>query len=178
MNNEETNTNRSAEEHTSEPKKEVRSRNWPVGDIMISLFFLAYASFMFVGALNFTTRAQMGKITSPKFTPILLSTLVVIFSITLIIATLRKHRGISIPGWFREVFTDERMQRSFILVGIMTVYIVLIGIVDFLIINLLYFLVVYSYLKIGRWTRIIIYSAACTVIVAIIVPYVFNMPTP
>ncbi|MCF7944302.1 MAG: tripartite tricarboxylate transporter TctB family protein [Spirochaetia bacterium] len=180
MNKDNTDNNLSAleNEYTDEEKKEIRSKNWPVGDIMISLLFIAYALFMFIGALNFTTRAGMGRITSPKFTPILLSILVFILCMVLIILTLKRFKGFSILGWFRDVFTDKRMQRSFTLAGFMTAYIIFIGIINFILINLVYFLVIYSYLKIGNWVKIILYSVACTLIVAVIVPYVFNMPAP
>lgn len=172
------NANQSIEKQNDSTKKLNRSKNWPTGDIMIAIFFLVFAVLMLVGAVNFTSRPQMGRLTSPKFTPILLSILVIIFCVALIVVTLKKNRGLSVSGWFKEVFSDQQMRRSMVLIAMFTVYIVLVGLLDFTLVNAVFFLVIYSYLKIGGWIRIIIYSAVSAAVVSVLVPLLFNMPTP
>lgn len=172
------NADQSIQGQNDSPKKPNRSKNWPTGDIMIAIFFLVFAVLMLVGAVNFTSRPQMGRLTSPKFTPILLSILVMIFCVALIAITLKKNAALSVSGWFKEVFSDEQMRRSLVLIAMFTIYIVLVGILDFVVVNGVFFLVMYSYLKIGGWLRIVIYSAVSTVVVSVLVPLLFNMPTP
>jgi len=161
-----------------EQKEEVRSENWPVGDILISIVFIAYSVFMFVGARGFPRHGQMTFVTGPWFTPMLLSSVVGILCVALIVRTLIKFRKLSAVGWVREVFADERMQRSLALAVIIGVYVGLIAVVHFTIVNLVFFLVVFFYLKIGSRLQIVIYSVASTLVVAHIVPYIFNLPVP
>ena len=165
-------------EIATEEKKEVRDKNWPVGDYMIAIFFAAYAIFMFVGAYYFPSRARMGVLTSAKFTPMLLSVLVLILCAVMALRTRTKFGRLSISGWFQSVMSDERMRRSFTLMGMIGIYILLIGILPFSIINLVFFLVIYFYLKIGTRLRIVLYSIISSAVVSYLVPYIFNMPTP
>lgn len=162
----------------AEQKQEVKDKNWPVGDYMIAVLFIAYAVFMFVGAYHFPSRARMGMLTSAKFTPMLLSTLVVILCVVMVIRTRVKFGRLSISGWFHGVMADERMRRSYVLMVMIGVYILLIGIIPFFIINLVFFLVIYFYLKIGTWKRIVLYSVISSAVVSYLVPYVFNLPVP
>jgi hypothetical protein len=159
-------------------KKNRYSENWSGGDIVFGILIIIYAILMFIGAMHFPHRAQMGIITSAKFTPMLLSILMIILCCTLIIVTIRKYGSVSIAGWFKEIVSDETMRRSFILIIMIGLYILLIGRIHFIIINILYFFVMYYYLKIGSWKMIILYSVASGLFVSVVVPNVFQMPLP
>jgi len=96
----------------------------------------------------------------------------------MVIRTRVKFGRLSISGWFHGVMADERMRRSYVLMVMIGVYILLIGIIPFFIINLVFFLVIYFYLKIGTWKRIVLYSVISSAVVSYLVPYVFNLPVP
>lgn len=161
-----------------EQKEELRSKNWPVGDILVSIVFIAYSVFMFVGALGFPRHGQMTFVTGPWFTPMLLSSVVVILCMVIIVRTVLKSGRLSLVGWMREVSTDERMRRSLVIAVVIGIYVGLIGVVHFTVVNLVFFLVVFFYLKIGSRIRIVVYSLAGTLLVGHLVPYIFNLPVP
>lgn len=158
--------------------KQERIKNWPVGDIVIATLVIIYAIFMFIGALYFPHRARMGFITSAKFTPMLLSILIIILCCILIFRTIRTYGKVSMINWWKELIADETMKRSLFLIIIIGLYIYLIGRLPFLFINTIYLFVIYWYLKIGSWKIIIVYSIAGGLIVSWIVPYMFQMPLP
>ncbi len=158
--------------------QDVKSKNWPAGDLVLSFFVMVFAVLMIIGALNFPRRAQMGVITSPAFTPILLSVLIIILCTILIAATLKKYGRVSISEWFKGVIADEKMRRSFILIVFTGVYILLVGKIHFLIVNIVYLFVMYWFLKIGSWKKVVLYSLASGVFISIIIPFVFQMPLP
>lgn len=137
-----------------------------------------YAVLMSIGAYNFRWHPRMGVVTSPAFTPILLSALVTILSCVLIGATLMKHGKVSLIRWFRGVVGDERMQRSLILIVLTGVYVFLIGRGSFIAVTTVYLFAMYWYLKIGSLRLIILYSLAAGLLVSVLIPYVFQMPLP
>lgn len=159
-------------------KQEHTGIYWPIGDIVVAILMIIYAILMFVGAQFFPHRARMGFITSAKFTPILLSILIIILCLILIIRTIKSNSKISIIDWWRELIASETLRRSFILILIIGLYIFFIGKFSFLIINTMYLLVIYSYLKIGTWKMIIFYSLVGGIIVSWMIPYIFQMPLP
>lgn len=156
----------------------TKSRNWGAGDLVFSGLLIVFAILMIVGALNFPKRARMGVITSPAFTPILLSILIIVLSLILVGLTLKKYGRVSIPSWFKEVIANDIMQRSYILMVIIGVYILSIGRIHFLISNLVFLAVMYWFLKIGTWKTVLIYTIASSLLISVVVPYVFQMPLP
>jgi hypothetical protein len=162
----------------NQPKQNMRSKNWPAGDIIIGILIIIYAVLMFIGAQYFPHRARMGTITSARFTPILLSILVIILCSFLIIKTIRKCGKVSINDWFREMISDETMRRSYVLIVMIGVYIFLVGRIQFVVINTLYLFAIYWYLKIGSWKIILIYSLVGGLLVSVVVPRIFQMPLP
>lgn len=158
--------------------QEKKSEHWGAGDLVFSGVLIVFSILMIIGAAKFPKRARMGRITSPAFTPIMLSIFVIILCIVLIIGTLRKYGKISISTWFKEVIADERMQRSYLLMGIILIYVLLVGRVHFFIANVVFLGIMYWYLKIGSWKDIIIYTLASSVFISLVVPYVFQMPLP
>jgi magnesium-transporting ATPase (P-type) len=158
--------------------QEVKSKHWGAGDLVLSGVLIIYSILMIIGAANFPRRARMGRITSPAFTPIMLSIFVMALCVVLIIGTFKKYGKISISTWFKEVIADERMRRSYLLMVFILIYVLLVGRVHFLIANVVFLGIMYWYLKIGSWKSIIIYTLASSVFISLVVPYVFQMPLP
>ena len=57
-------------------------------------------------------------------------------------------------------------------------YIVLVGVVNFILITFVFLFVIYYYLQVGKIWRVLLYSAMNTVLIAYIVPTVYQMPLP
>ena len=151
-----------------------------VGDIVIAVGFLIFAVLMFIGATQFTWQTSMGFITSAAFTPILLSVLVAILSLVLIFETISKNKSSALRfrAWLKEVVADETVRRSFVLVIVTGIYTLLVGVIPFLVVNFLYLLILYYYLKIGKLPRVFVYSIVNAVLIAYVIPYIYQMPLP
>jgi hypothetical protein len=158
--------------------KNVHEPNWYAGDYIIGGLFIIFAILMFIGAYNFQWRPRMGIMTSANFTPMLLSVLVVLLTVLMMILTRRRFGKVNFRVWMKGVLADEKMQRSFILIGMIAAYIFLVGLIHFVIVNILFFFAMFWYLKIGTLVRTIIYAVLSGLFVGMVVPYVFQMPLP
>lgn len=149
-----------------------------VSDILTALIMIGYAIFMFVGAMNFPSRRNMGFITSPRFTPILLSITIFIFLIILIIQKIKEGNLVNLRDWVKAVVRKEENRRFFILFLIISTYIYFIGDLNFLLLNFLFYVVSFYYLRVGSISRILLYGTVCTILVGYVVPKIFSMPIP
>lgn len=162
----------------SEQDKGGKGKDWPAGDLILALALIAYSALMAIGALNFRWNPRMGIVTSPAFTPILLSVLVTLLSCALIVDTLVKYGRVSLSNWFKGAVGEERMKRSFVLIIITAVYVVLTGRISFFAVTTVYLFAMFWYLRIGNWKMIVLYSLLAGAAVAVFIPYIFRMPLP
>jgi uncharacterized integral membrane protein len=151
-----------------------------VGDIVLAVGFLIFSILMFIGATQFTWQTAMGFVTSAAFTPLLLSVLVAALSVVLIIETIGKNRSSALKfrAWLKDLVADETVRRSFVLVVATGIYTLLVGRIPFLLVNFIYLLIVYYYLKIGKLPRVFVYSVANALLIAYVIPYIYQMPLP
>ena len=112
--------------------------------------------------------------------PLLLSVLVAILSVVLIFDTIRKNKSSALrfKTWLKEIRADETVRRSFVLVVVTGIYTLLVGMIPFLLVNFLYLLVIFYYLKIGKLPRVFVYSIANALLIAYVIPYIYQMPLP
>ena len=148
------------------------------GDILFGLAFILFAVLMFVGAMHFPYRAKMGLITSSAFTPMLLSGLVAILAAVLILITLRKPRGTAAREWFVAVSGSDTTRRALLIIALSAVYILLVGRINFVVVNCLYLLAMFWFLRIGSPARIVLFALANGLFVSLLIPYIFQMPVP
>jgi hypothetical protein len=156
------------------------SGNDALSDILAACGFLLFAVFMFIGATQFTYKSNMGFITSAGFTPMLLSILVIVLSVILIIETVKRNTSarLSLSEWFKGAREDETVRRSVVLALLTGVYIALVGVVNFILITFVFLFVIYYYLQVGKLWRVLLYSVMNTVLIAYIIPTVYQMPLP
>lgn len=150
----------------------------PYGDVLIGGLFGLFAILMFVGAQFFPHRSNMGFVTAASFTPMVLGIIVTVLSIVLVISALKKPKNGTFYEWFTVVASDDRTRRSVLIGGITLVYVILIGRVHFLPVNLVYLIVMYRYLRVGGWPKILILGTVNAVLIAYLVPMIFQMPLP
>jgi len=165
----------------NQPNEQTKpSGNDALSDILAACFFLLFAILMFIGATQFTYKSNMGFITSAGFTPMLLSVFVSVLSVILIIETLKRNKSarLSISEWFNNARGDEAVRRSVALIIMTGIYIVLVGVVNFILITFVFLFVIYYYLQVGKIWRVLLYSAMNTALIAYVVPAVYQMPLP
>jgi hypothetical protein len=73
---------------------------------------------------------------------------------------------------------NETVRRSAVLIVITGLYIFLVGRAPFLPLTFLFLFVIYYYLRIGTITRIVAYSLANSLLIAYIIPWIYQMPLP
>ena len=155
------------------------STKYPYGDIFIGLLFLTFAILMFVGASFFPHRSSMGFVTAARFTPMMVAVLVGVLALVLIVHSYRTvSSAMSYAQWLRLVISDDRTRRFVVLAGITGIYVLMVGVLPFVIINVVFFAAIYSYLRIGGIVRILAVSILNAAVVAYVVPRIFQMPLP
>ena len=156
------------------------SGNDAVSDILAASCFILFSVLMFIGATQFTYKSDMGFITSAGFTPILLSIVVCALSVMLILETLKNNKSarLSMAAWLKSAKADETVRRSVALILITGMYIMLVGVINFILITFVFLFVIYYYLKVGKIWRVLLYSTMNTVLIAYIIPTVYQMPLP
>jgi hypothetical protein len=150
----------------------------PYGDVLIGGLFGLFAILMFVGAQFFPHRSNMGFVTAASFTPMMLGIIVTALSMVLVISALKKPKNGTFREWLKVVASDDRTRRSVLIGGITLVYIILIGRVHFLPVNFVYLIVMYRYLRVGGWPKVLILGTVNAVLIAYLVPMIFQMPLP
>lgn len=151
-----------------------------MSDIVTAVGFLVFALLMFAGATQFTYQEEMGFVTSAGFTPMLLAVIVSLLSIFLIIRTFHRRKSslVRFSDWLRKLSSDEMVRRSIALILITGGYIFLVGVTPFLPLTFLFLCGIYYYLKIGGILRTIIYSLTNALLIAYVIPWVYQMPLP
>ncbi|GAB4372140.1 MAG: hypothetical protein Kow009_08210 [Spirochaetales bacterium] len=154
--------------------------NEALSDILAACGFLLFAVLMGIGASQFSYKSNMGFVTSAAFTPILLSVLVSLLSIFLILETRKRNRTLplSLAEWFKSIRDDETVRRFGILALLIGLYIGLVGIVNFFILTFGFLFCIYSYLQVGKLWRVLLYSVLNTLLIAYVIPTIYQMPLP
>jgi hypothetical protein len=149
------------------------------GELVLGFFVSIFSLFVVVEALRMPQRGHLGILMSPGFVPLL--TGIVLFLLSLII-NVRALRGGGLQ-WVRSLLrcirSEEENRRFLWVLGFLTLYIVgLIGHVPFIVATLIYHALIFFYLKIGGPIKIAVYTLIATVLVAVFLPGVFDMPVP
>ena len=149
------------------------------GELVLGSIVSFFSLFVIVESLRMPQRGHLGIMMSPGFVP--LFTGIVLFLLSLVI-NLRALRGGGvryIGPLLQSIRREEEIRRFLWILGFMVLYIVgLIGYVPFIAATLIYHVLIFCYLKIGGPLKIVIYTLIATVLVAVFLPRVFNMPVP
>lgn len=127
----------------------------------------------------------LGVVVQAGFIPTILSLLIIIFGFKLILSN-------RIPAIDKPVITEKAdrvpVGRITAIVGFTTIYVVLLGIINFPLLSLFYFIIIISYLKFsenGRksnWVsvflKIVLISIFFALIVAYLLPYMLRLQVP
>ena len=127
----------------------------------------------------------LGVVVQAGFIPTILSLLIIIFGFKLILSN-------RIPAIDKPVITEKADRvpagRIGAIVGFTTIYVVLLGIINFTVLSFFYFIIIISYLKFsenGRkynwipvFLKIIFISVTFVLIVAYLLPYMLRLQVP
>ena len=149
------------------------------GELMLGLFVSFFSLFVIVESLRMPQRGHLGIMMSPGFVPLFTGIVLFLLSMVINVRALRGGAHQYIGSLLRSIRNEEEIRRFLWILGFMTLYIVgLIGYMPFIAATLIYHLLIFFYLKIGGPVKIVIYTLIATVLVAVFLPRVFNMPVP
>lgn len=159
------------EEHEEPPSKYM-------GDLFLGVAFILASIWGGWEAFNMPRRGELGVLTSPGLTPILLCVALIILSMIMVVKSLRGGAIAEIPGRLKEMAKSHQVRRVVILAAIITGYVLLIGVLDYGLVTFIFLLVAFFYVQAGRWYTILIAAVAGTVLTTMLLPHFFSMPTP
>ncbi|WP_165874134.1 tripartite tricarboxylate transporter TctB family protein [Rubrobacter taiwanensis] len=149
-----------------------------VGDLFGGLLFAALGVFAIGAAVGMPRRGELGFVTSPGFTPLLLGTAILILSVVMVVKALRAGAIREIGNWFRTIRKSQESRRVLVLTGLLTAYVAAIGYLNFALVTFLFITATFFYVRAGKPWQILIYAAVATGLVAYFIPYIFTMPLP
>lgn len=155
---------------------ESKPRN---GDLLIGVAFALFGVFVVFESLRMPYWERETFMMSPGIVPLcsgaVLLLLGVIYGGKALFAGAWKGWG----GWLKGLGSDTEIHRLLILTGIVSFYSIgLVGRVNFFLATLLFHALVFAYLRIGGWVKWTSYSVGATLLVAVLLPKLFDMPLP
>ena len=149
------------------------------GELMLGLFVSFFSLFVIVESIRMPQRGHLGILMSPGFVPLFTGMVLFLLSIVINLRALRGGGLQYVGSLLRSIRNEEEIRRFLWILGFMTLYIVgLIGHMPFIAATLIYHVLIFFYLKIGGPVKIVIYTLIATVLVAVFLPRVFDMPVP
>lgn len=149
------------------------------GELMLGLFVSFFSLFVIVESLRMPQRGHLGIMMSPGFVPLFTGIVLFLLSMVINVRALRGGGHQYVGSLLRSIRNEEEIRRFLWILGFMTLYIVgLIGYLPFSAATLIYHALIFYYLKIGGPLKIVIYTLIATVLVAVFLPRVFDMPVP
>ena len=149
------------------------------GELMLGLFVSFFSLFVIVESLRMPQRGHLGIMMSPGFVPLFTGIVLFLLSIVINVRALRGGGHQYVGSLLQSIRKEEEIRRFLWILGFMTLYIVgLIGYMPFIAATLIYHGLIFFYLKIGGPVKIVIYTLIATVLVAVFLPRVFEMPLP
>jgi hypothetical protein len=149
------------------------------GELLLGLFVSLFSLFVIVESLRMPQRGHLGIMMSPGFVPLFTGIVLFLLSIVINIRALRGGGHQYVGSLLRSIPNEEEVRRFLWILGFMTLYVVgLIGYMPFIAATLIYHALIFFYLKIGGPVKIVIYTLIATVLVAVFLPRIFEMPLP
>lgn len=149
------------------------------GDFLIGAAFVLFGGFVVFESLRMPYWEKDTFMMSPGIVPLISGAVLALLG--LIYGGKAMYAGAwrGWHAWGKGLSSDPEMHRLVILVGIVALYAVgLVGRVNFLLATFLFHALVFAYLRIGGWVKWGGYSVGATLLVAVLLPKLFDMPLP
>ncbi|UCC96638.1 MAG: tripartite tricarboxylate transporter TctB family protein [Phycisphaerales bacterium] len=149
------------------------------GDFLLGLVLLGSSLFVMIESLRMPMRGSSGFLMSPGFAPCLLAGALFCLSAGYTVGAYLKGGARGLRPWLRRAVTDPDSRRLGILVILIGGYVIaLAGRIPFSIATLIYHGAIFYYLNVGNFLKIVVYSILATLLVAFVLPMLFEMPLP
>jgi hypothetical protein len=158
--------------------KNKKDQESAAGDFIIGLILLALSVFVVIESLRMPEKGKWGFFMGPGFLPLILAIALLCLTLFLLISSLTLRGPSGVKPLFQRLKGSFESRRLLIISGWTAIYVVLIGTIPFLLINFIYFLGIFLYLKVGRLWKVIILSLCSSLLVGYITPWIFDMPIP
>lgn len=158
--------------------KNKRDQESAAGDFIIGLVLLSLSVFILFESIRMPQKGRWGFFMGPGFLPLILGFVLIGLSGYLILRSLPSNGQAGIILLFRKMKEGVESRRFLIIAGWTAIYVALIGTIPFLLINFIYFIGIFLYLKVGRLWEVLLLSIGASLLVGFITPRIFDMPLP
>lgn len=169
-------TDSTADATSDEDAHEAPSR--AMGDLFLGCVLIAVCLWAAWEALGMPRRGDLGLITSPGFTPLVVCTVIIVLSLIMVTRAVLDGAVAETSGRMAQLVRSYQARRVLILSAMITGYVLLIGVLDFTLVTALYLLVTFVYVRAGGWVTIVAATVTGALLTAVVIPYAFTMPTP
>lgn len=148
-------------------------------DVLTGALLLGGAVFVIVEALSMPPRGPLGFVTGPGFLPAILGTALAVMSAVLFFGGLGRG-GYQGMRPLVSTFASAESGRLAVIIALTGLLAVLIGRIPFWAANFIFFLLMFAYLRLGggRPLSIVLFAAALTLFVAVLLPWAFELRMP
>ena len=145
----------------------------------MGLFMALFAAFVIVESIRMPQRGHLGMLMSPGFVPFCTGVVLLFLSMVINVRAVSHGAMRHIGELIRVIAKDEESRRLLWILGFISLYIlVLINLLSFPAATFLFHVLIFIYLKVGNWLKILFYAALAAMLVAVALPMLFEMPVP
>jgi hypothetical protein len=161
-----------------EPPPEPETGLGMAAEFLLGLFVTGFALFVIIESLRMPHRAQTF-VMDPGFVPLITGVVLLGLGLILDVRALKAGGAKEVGNLIRMIKSEEESRRFLWILGFITLYMVgLTGRVHFILATLVFMVSIFTYLKIGPWWKIALFTIICTALVSVILPELFGMPIP
>ena len=166
------------DEESRKSPLERSGADW-AGEFLLGLFMALFAVFVIVESVRMPQRGHLGMLMSPGFVPFCTGVVLLFLSMVINVRAVSRGAFRHIGELIGIMAKDEESRRFLWILGFLILYIlVLINLMPFIAATFLFHALIFIYLKIGGWFKIIFYASLASVLVAVALPRLFEMPVP
>lgn len=149
------------------------------GLFILGVLIVSLALFVIIESVQMPHWNKELYLMAPGFVPLLVGTALLILGFILTIKAVNLGGCRQWGNWLSIVYSAEENRRFLGILALMCLFVVgLIGRVPFSVAVLIFHILIFSYLRIGGYVKIGVISLAVTLLVAVLLPYLFDMPLP
>jgi len=161
------------------PDKEREDFREAAGELILGVLVSLFALFVIVESIRMPRRGHLGILMSPGFVPLFTGVVLLILALVVDLRAIKRGGWQGLGDFLDRILRDEENRRFLVILGCMGLYIlVLVGRVNFIAATVIYHLVVFTYLRIGGPFKIALFTLIATLLVAVGLPRLFEMPVP
>ncbi|UCH63411.1 MAG: tripartite tricarboxylate transporter TctB family protein [Fidelibacterota bacterium] len=149
------------------------------GELLLGLTMTAFSMFVIVEAVGMPQRGPGGLLMGPGFVPLLAGVVLLLLCSWLTLSAILKGGYRQLGQCLRDGVADVENKRFLIILAIMAIYVLgLLGRIPFIAATVIYYVLIFVYIKAGSLAKITLYTLLATFLFAFFLPRLFEMPLP